>query len=303
MCGGDIHAVEGQRYGVCDHCRGTMTLPNADDERRANLFNRANHFRRQGEFDKAIAAYESILNEDNSDAEAHWGVVLCRYGIEYVEDPVSHERVPTCRRARYESVLSDADTIAALENAPDGYTRGLYEKEAQTISEMQKGILAISQKEQGLGEHIAGISEMPNYKNALRFAEAEYRAALEEYARRSQAKRQEKLSSLRSMRKERSPFSIAAGYDHTVGLRADGSVVAAGHNDEGQCDVSNWRDIAAVAAGEYHTVGLRADGTVVAVGWNDYGQCNVSDWRDIGVNPDKIIKSRQTKKAAYRKKT
>ncbi|NLO86339.1 MAG: chromosome condensation regulator, partial [Clostridiales bacterium] len=32
------------------------------------------------------------------------------------------------------------------------------------------------------------------------------------------------------------------------------------------------------------TVGLRADGTVVAVGENDEGQCNVSDWTDIGCN-------------------
>jgi hypothetical protein len=46
MCGGDIHFEEGQRYGTCDHCGGTMTLPSVSDERRANLFNRANHFRR-----------------------------------------------------------------------------------------------------------------------------------------------------------------------------------------------------------------------------------------------------------------
>ena len=35
-------------------------------------------------------------------------------------------------------------------------------------------------------------------------------------------------------------LAIAAGYAHTVGLRADGSVVAVGRNDEGQCDVSGW---------------------------------------------------------------
>jgi len=37
-----------------------------------------------------------------------------------------------------------------------------------------------------------------------------------------------------------------------------------------------------VAASSYHTVGLKADGTVVAVGKNGDGQCNVSDWRGIG---------------------
>ncbi len=32
------------------------------------------------------------------------------------------------------------------------------------------------------------------------------------------------------------------------------------------------------AAGGYHTVGLKKDGTVVAVGYNDYGQCDVAGW-------------------------
>ena len=75
--------------------------------------------------------------------------------------------------------------------------------------------------------------------------------------------------------------AVAAGSAHTVGLRADGTVVAVGYNKHGQCDVSDWTDIVAVAAGESHTVGLRADGTVVAVGWNADGQCDVSGWTDI----------------------
>jgi hypothetical protein len=124
-----------------------MTLPTAADERRANLFNRANHFRRAGEFDKALAAYESILNDDNNDAEAHWGALISRYGVEYVEDPRTREMVPTLHRVQYESVLSDADYLSALNNAPDGYTRSLYERDATAIAEIQKGILAISREE------------------------------------------------------------------------------------------------------------------------------------------------------------
>ena len=75
--------------------------------------------------------------------------------------------------------------------------------------------------------------------------------------------------------------AVAAGIHHTVGLKADGTVIAVGENEDGQCDVSGWRDIVAVAAGTYHTVGLRADGTVVAVGNNYYAECDVSDWTDI----------------------
>jgi len=68
---------------------------------------------------------------------------------------------------------------------------------------------------------------------------------------------------------------------HTVGLKSDGSVVAVGSNNEGQCNVGNWTNIIQVATGSGHTVGLKSDGTVVAVGRNVYGQCNVSSWTNI----------------------
>jgi alpha-tubulin suppressor-like RCC1 family protein len=73
--------------------------------------------------------------------------------------------------------------------------------------------------------------------------------------------------------------AVANAFNHTVGLKRDGTVVAVGNNDNGQCNVGNWRNIVAVAASGGHTVGLKKDGTVVAVGWND--DYNVNGWRDI----------------------
>lgn len=75
--------------------------------------------------------------------------------------------------------------------------------------------------------------------------------------------------------------TIAAGDSHTVGLKADGTVVATGDNTDGQCNVSDWTNIVAIAAGFDYTVGLKADGTVVAVGDNSAGSCDVSGWTDI----------------------
>ena len=146
MCGGTIEFQPGDSVGVCDSCGTRQTLPRLDDDRRANLYDRANHFRRSNEFDKAAGLYEQILNEDPSDAESYWSLVLCRYGIEYVEDPVTHKRVPTVNRAQYTSIFDDADYKSALEHA-DGHQRAIYEEEASAINEIQKGILAISQKE------------------------------------------------------------------------------------------------------------------------------------------------------------
>ena len=147
MCGGDIEVSEDKTFGTCDSCGSTMTFPKIDDEQRANMFNRGNHFRRIGEFDKALAVYERIVQEDESDAEAHWCCVLCRFGIEYVEDPFTFEFIPTCHRASFDSILEDVDYLAAVEHS-GGVTRRQYQKEAAKISEIQKGILATSQNEE-----------------------------------------------------------------------------------------------------------------------------------------------------------
>ena len=74
---------------------------------------------------------------------------------------------------------------------------------------------------------------------------------------------------------------ISGGVWHTVGLKADGTVVAVGDNGSGQCEVSNWKDIVDISVGRHHTVGLITDGTVVAVGSNAKGRCEVSSWKDI----------------------
>ncbi len=147
MCGGALEINNNETVSTCEYCGTPQTLPKLDDDRRANLYDRANHFRRNNEFDKAMGIYEQILNEDNTDAEAYWSLILCRYGIEYVEDPSSHKRIPTVNRAQFTSIFDDDNYKSALQYA-DGYQRSIYEEEAKAINEIQKGILAISQKEE-----------------------------------------------------------------------------------------------------------------------------------------------------------
>ena len=147
ICGGDIDLNTNQTIGQCQFCGSTMTIPSINNEQRLNLFNRANYFRQQSEFDRALATYDKILDQDINDAEAHWGIVLSRYGIEYVEDPVTHERKPTCHRMQSTPVLSDPDYLLALEYARDEQSKVLYSVEANKISDIQKRILTISAKE------------------------------------------------------------------------------------------------------------------------------------------------------------
>lgn len=147
MCGGELEITQGATVAECEYCGTKQTLPRLDDDRKANLYDRANHFRRNNEFDKAMGIYEQILNEDGTDAEAYWSLVLCRYGIEYVEDSASHKRLPTINRAQFTSIFDDDNYKSALQYA-DKYQKDIYEAEAKAINEIQKKILAISEKEE-----------------------------------------------------------------------------------------------------------------------------------------------------------
>ena len=143
MCGGDIELNEEKTFGTCEYCGSVMTLPKVSDDQRAARFNRGNHFRRIGEFDKALAVYEKIVSENEQDAEAHWCCALCRFGIEYVEDPLSHRRVPTVHRAQFTSIFDDDNYKLALKNA-DSYQRIIYEEEAKAINEIVKTISTVN---------------------------------------------------------------------------------------------------------------------------------------------------------------
>lgn len=70
--------------------------------------------------------------------------------------------------------------------------------------------------------------------------------------------------------------AVAAGEGHSMGLTADGSIRAWGVNSDGQCCVpSPNAGFTTVAAGNRHSLGLKADGSIRAWGRNGHGQCTV----------------------------
>ena len=146
MCGGDLEVRSGATVCECEYCGSTQTTPNLDSEKKTNLFNRANRFRLDSEFDKASAIYASITAEFPKEAEAYWGLCLCKFGIEYVDDPLSGAKIPTCHRTLTTSILDDNDYSQAIQNA-DVISRPVYESEASRIDELQQDILRIVKSE------------------------------------------------------------------------------------------------------------------------------------------------------------
>ena len=146
MCGGDLQIIEGSSVCECEYCGTKQTVPNADNEKKMTLFSRALRLLRNCEFDKASGVFETIVADFPEEAEAYWGLVLCKYGIEYVDDPGTGKKVPTCHRSSFESVLDDQNFEQACENA-DAIARRVYRDEARQIEELRKGIIEVSGKE------------------------------------------------------------------------------------------------------------------------------------------------------------
>ncbi len=143
ICGGTIVPDKDGITGKCESCGTVTVIPKS--ETNSSKLNRANYLRRANEFDKAMALFEEIVKENDEDSEAYWGLVLCKYGIEYVDD-VDGSKKPTCHRTMFNSILDDPDYKAAIDNAL-GAVRYIYEDEAKKIDEIQKKIKSIAANE------------------------------------------------------------------------------------------------------------------------------------------------------------
>ena len=146
MCGGDLILQPNSTTAECEYCGTVQTVPSADNEKKLTLFARANRLRMACEFDKAAGVYEAIIADFPEEAEAFWGLVLCKYGIEYVDDPASGKKLPTCHRSSFDSVMDDSNFEQALENA-DVIARKVYRDEAKQIEGIRKGIIEVSSRE------------------------------------------------------------------------------------------------------------------------------------------------------------
>lgn len=117
MCGGDLNVAGDSQIAVCEYCGTQQTVPKQDNEKKLTLFARANRLRFACEFDKAAGVYESIVAEFPEEPEAYWGLVLCKYGIEYVDDPATGKRFrPATGRAL--TACSKMQTLSWSWNIP-----------------------------------------------------------------------------------------------------------------------------------------------------------------------------------------
>ena len=145
-CSAPLDIIEGLSVLECPYCNTKETVSFTTDEKRINLYNQANALRIKCDFDRAANIYESIIAEFPDEAEAYWCLCLCNYGIEYVDDPVTTQKIPTCHRASFESMKDDENFKKALKYA-DTNAQRVYREEAQKIDGIIDGILSVCKNE------------------------------------------------------------------------------------------------------------------------------------------------------------
>lgn len=141
-CGGEIQPQE-NGLGKCLYCGAVQTLPKDKDDKIQNLLNRANDFRLNCDFDRAIFEYEKVLRLSEKEPEAHWGLFLSKYGVEYVKDNMTFTYKPTLHRISSISVFDDVDYQATIKYA-DSISAMQYKKDAENIEMVMKELLLLS---------------------------------------------------------------------------------------------------------------------------------------------------------------
>lgn len=146
MCGSNLDIGDSITVCKCEKCGTSQTVPDIEDDKELKLFERAGRLRFNCDFDKAARIYNTITDSYTEEAEGYWGLILCKYGIEYA-DNASGKKVPVCHRISYDSVMDDEDFELVMENS-DSESRAIFREEAKIIEENRKKYIQIAESEQ-----------------------------------------------------------------------------------------------------------------------------------------------------------
>lgn len=202
----------------------------------------------------AEESFNQVLGADTENARAYLGLAMAQQQISRIDD-IAMVMQGAGRRLRESGIKSNRNF-----------------KRAETFADTE------------LKEMFTHWRALEDARYAALEAASRAREAEKEAARKEKEERMARIEQARkSVNKVKHLFSV--GFNHILAVKPDGTVMAAGKK-KGQCDVSHMEDIVAIYTDDAHSVGLRADGTVVATRFtgepSDYAdRCEVKEWKDI----------------------
>jgi len=243
-----------------------------------------------GEWQKADKFFEQVMNLNAECGEAYLGKVLAATQAASLEElrgkVVQLDTFKDFSRAMQFSSGAQLQALQSVNEllqknwqAKEETERCHKEEEARIAEEQRKIRQAQLDAECRRKEEEARIAEEQRITQIAK-EEAERRCK-EEAARVAKEQKEAWIVKVSPFWKPlREHNLISAGSCHTVGLKADGTVIVAGFEYE----IPDWKNIVAVTAGTYCTVGLKSDGTVVKFfkgGKTSYYDKIIFSWTDI----------------------
>ncbi len=145
-CGGEMEIVAEGHYR-CRYCKKESYVKSTNGELMFAL-NMGAKLRYRKDFAGAMEEYERAIALDNTCAEAHWGMFLSEYGIEFVKDKVDNEYKPTlCHRVQNIAVKDNINFNNAVKDATPSESAE-YKKLGESIEKVRKQLLSMSGKMQ-----------------------------------------------------------------------------------------------------------------------------------------------------------
>ena len=142
ICGANLIYKDGK--WVCPAC-GAFKTEEISNEEVTLLYNAAQKLR-LASFDDAEEAYRDIIAKYPENSEAHWGLVLSKYGIKY-EDDYDGKKLPTCYATSIESVLTDKDYLDSVRLCKDKYQKEYYIEQGKVLEKIRVEWLEKASKE------------------------------------------------------------------------------------------------------------------------------------------------------------
>ncbi len=138
-CGMLLEVEPGKHVVTCVACGMSQTIPLLDSIKKTNLFSRVEKLLGGARFDEAAILYDRICAEYPQEAESYWGLVLCRYGVRYLEN---NDRHLLMTRYQAQPVTEDENYLQAVLHA-DPIARAYYEAEAQKMEAVRSELQMI----------------------------------------------------------------------------------------------------------------------------------------------------------------
>ena len=137
MCGGDISPDDGTGVCECEHCGSRQTYPLRYFGEYAEMYNKACQLRLRNDYEGAEKLFTRLCEDITDEAEGYWGMVMCRWGVEYEDDPVSGMKIAVCTRTAAGELTGDPYYHGALLTASP-MQAAFYRREAAALEMLRR---------------------------------------------------------------------------------------------------------------------------------------------------------------------